>query len=278
MEWSWLQSALYGAVSGLTEFLPVSSGAHRAMVELLTGAGQGTAAAMRLICHVCALLALLISSRSQLNRLHREQKLMALPPRRRKRQPDLPTVLDIRVLKTAGITALLSCLLLGPTAGLEINLAILAAFLAINGWVLYLCGRRPIGNRDSQSFSGLDALLMGLACGIGTVPGFSHVGLAVSIGQLRGGDRQYALKTALLLYIPACVVLIAFDTYFLVTAGILLSLKWILFYIVCGVCAFAGAYAAILAMRFLAVRTGFSGFAYYCWGAALFDFILYLMI
>lgn len=277
MEWGWLQSALYGLVSGLTEFLPVSSGAHRAMVELLTGAGQETAA-LRLICHICTLLALLVSSRSQLNKLRREQKLSAMPSRRRKRQPDPVALLDIRVLKTAGIVTLLTSLLLGPFVGLKVNPAVLAIFLVINGWVLYLCGRRPAGNRDSQSFSGVDALLMGLACGAGTIPGFSHVGLAVSAGQLRGGDRQYALKTAFLLFIPAALVLIAFDTYFLVTAGVLLSLKWLISYLICAIFSFTGAYASIIGMRFLAVRTGFAGFAYYCWGAALFDFILYLMI
>jgi hypothetical protein len=42
--------------------------------------------------------------------------------------------------------------------------------------------------------------------------------------------------------------------------------------------AFVGSYLGITFIRFLAVKVGFSGFAYYSWGAALFAFILYLTI
>ena len=44
------------------------------------------------------------------------------------------------------------------------------------------------------------------------------------------------------------------------------------------VASYGGAYLAILTLRFLSVNLGFSGFAYYSWGAALLIFILYMSI
>ena len=41
---------------------------------------------------------------------------------------------------------------------------------------------------------------------------------------------------------------------------------------------FGGGIGAILLMRFLSVKTGFSGFAFYGWGLGLVSFILYLMV
>ena len=38
-----------------------------------------------------------------------------------------------------------------------------------------------------------------------------------------------------------------------------------------------GARLGVILVRFLAVKTGFSGFAYYCWGAALFTFLIFLI-
>jgi hypothetical protein len=41
--------------------------------------------------------------------------------------------------------------------------------------------------------------------------------------------------------------------------------------------AYIGAYFALIFLRFMSVKLGFSGFSYYCWGAALFAFILYMI-
>jgi hypothetical protein len=49
-------------------------------------------------------------------------------------------------------------------------------------------------------------------------------------------------------------------------------------YALAGLGAFAGAHLSLRMMRSFSRRVGFSGFAYYCWGAALFAFIIYLSI
>ena len=75
------------------------------------------------------------------------------------------------------------------------------------------------------------------------------------------------------------IILILVDFYMLFTTGVgALSFMIFVKYLFSAVVAGISAYFAILLMRFLAVNTGFAGFAYYSWGAALFAFILYLTI
>jgi undecaprenyl pyrophosphate phosphatase UppP len=56
------------------------------------------------------------------------------------------------------------------------------------------------------------------------------------------------------------------------------SVGWMMHYVLSAVTAFGGAYLGIMLLRFLAVRRGYSAFAYYCWALALFIFALYLLI
>ena len=84
---------------------------------------------------------------------------------------------------------------------------------------------------------------------------------------------------ALILGIPALAVICALDIAALVMVGaagitFILVLKGIL----AAAAAYIGTWSGITLVRFLSVKKGFSFFAYYCWGAALFVFILYLMI
>lgn len=276
MQPNWLESLIYGLISGLSEFLPVSSEAHRALFLRLTGTVDE--ARLRLAVHIGAFLSLLIFCTPVLSRLRRERKIAAVPKKHRRRQPDIRSLLDIRVLRTAGI-ALLVAFLAYPIVGrLYERLWVLAIFLAINGMLLYVPQFLPGANKDSQSLSSLDAVLIGLAGGAGVIPGISRVGASVSVGLTRGADRRYALDTGLLLSIPALIVLALIDCGGLFAGAGGITAFSVARYFTAAVGSFAGSYCAVSILRFLAVRAGFSGFAYYCWGAALFSFVLYLTI
>lgn len=277
MEWGWLHSLLFGLIAGFSEFLPVSADAHRILFQRFTGAGNETGG-FTLICHISILLALLLSCRPQMERIRRERRIASVPKRRRKRQPDPKVLLDVRVLKTAGVPVLIgsAAYLLMQEQGNRLWL--LAIFLAVNGIIVYIPQIRRSGNKDSRTMSALDSLLFGFGSALASVPGLSRVGCGVTALQLRGADRQYALELGLLLSVPALVVLIGFDVYAVIAAAAVLSFQLILHYILAAAAAFAGAYFGIMLMRFLAVNAGFSGFSYYCWGAALLTLFLYLMI
>lgn len=119
---------------------------------------------------------------------------------------------------------------------------------------------------------------MGLGGASSILPGISGIGASVSIGSVCGVERTYALNMTLLMEMVILIGLIVFDVIGIVTVGLgTLSFLVLLKYLLSALIAFAGAYLGIRILRGMADETGFSGFAYYCWGAALFAFILNLM-
>ncbi len=276
MTLGWLESLLYGLISGFAEFLPVSADAHRALYLKLSGGSDDSL--MRLMVHAGALLALLISCAPHMSKLNRERRIAAMSPKRRRREPDEKRLMDIRLLKSAGWVLILGFCAMFFTKGVQGSMWILAITMMVNGIFLYYPRLLPSANKDGQTLRRSDQVMMGLGAGLGFIPGFSRVGLMTSFGQMRGAQRRYALDMALLLSIPALAALMIFDIIGLFSALGTLGMTGILKCMLAGLASFGSAWTGIITVRFLSVRTGFYGFAYFCWGTALFSFILYLTI
>ena len=95
-------------------------------------------------------------------------------------------------------------------------------------------------------------------------------------GSMRGADRGYTIQFALLLSIPALIVMLIYDVIAIFSGIEAISFLTVLIYLLSMVAAYFGGKLAISTVRSLAVRNGFAGFAYYCWGMALICIILYL--
>jgi undecaprenyl pyrophosphate phosphatase UppP len=276
MIWNALHSVLFGLISGFAQILPVSAEAHQMLFGKLTGAGPELVG-FRFVCRLAALAAILMRVWPNIRRMLRERRLLSVPPRRRRRQPDPTVILDMRVLKSALIPMALLLLLYIPLKDLGNELWSLALLFLANGLILHIPQYFRTGNKDSRTMAPLDVFLCSVGGGVSAVPGISFMAGWTSVSQLRGADRQYALNMGLMLLIPVLLILTVFDFYLGIVSAAF-SAQLLLLYLLCAAAAFAGTYFGILFLRFLAVRVGFSGFAYYSWGAALFAFILYLTI
>lgn len=149
----------------------------------------------------------------------------------------------------------------------------------LNGLLLFVPRLLRSGNKDSRSVSPLDGVLLGLGAGLSVFPGISRVGAVISLAALRGAGCAFALQFSLLLSVPALAAAVVLDAAALAAAGVtgitvILAVRCLL----CGTMALLGSWCAISMMRFLSVKAGFYGFAYYCWGAALFAFYLFMTI
>lgn len=276
MELSWFECLVYGLISGFTEFLPVSALAHQAVFMNLLGVQDNHW--LRMAAHLGSLTALIIIFIPTAIRFRREKKIAKTPKSRRRRQPDFGTMMEIRFLRSAAVTMLLVFIGYGFVYNLYERLWLLALLLGLNGILLYAPQFMPGANKSAESMSSFDALLVGLAAGLGIVPGISRMGAGTSVALMRGADRRYAADLALLLCIPALFVMLVIDViYGIGAAAVTVSAGLVFCCITVAAAAFGTAYLAIFLVRFLSVKAGYSGFAYYCWGLALFSLIIYLI-
>lgn len=277
MDMGWLESLLYGLLSGFTEFVPVSSQAHGLILRRLFGCGESHF--LNLMIHFGMLISLWGTVHPQMDRLRRERRLASIPKRRRKRQPDAIALMDDRLLRTAAVPMLLMFLAFTAMDKVSGDLLRISVLFILNGIILYVPRLRPSGNKDSRMLTPFDGVIFGLASGFGILPGFSRMGAYMSVASLRGADRQHSLGMALILGIPALAAMLVMDLVWLILAGFAgFSLILVLKGILAAAAAYIGTWFGITFVRFLSVKKGYSVFAYYCWGAALFVFILYLMI
>lgn len=277
MELSWIKSCIFGLISGFLDIIPVSAEAHR--VLLLKFFGQKAASdVMNLLIHAAELAALYYSSQTHLVRMRRARELARVPKNKRKRPLDVRSMMDWSMLKTMMVPAVLGVLFRRYTTGLSSNLMLIALFLFMNGVILYLPQFFPTSNRDSRTLSRVEGILMGLGGMASAVPGISAIGATTSIASVCGVDRTYGLNMAIMMNMAIIAGAIAFDFLGIVNNGFGVFSFWILIrYIISAAAAFGGTMLGINIMRKLAAQQGYAVLGVYCWGLALFTFILNLI-
>lgn len=277
MELNYLESILFGFVSGLSDILPVSAQAHKLILLKLFGI-KSEPGLLRLLIHVSILGALYYNCMPHIVKILRAKSLARIPKRKRRRPLDYKSLMDFRLWQTMIIPVILAFFLYEKASSLYGSLTLMAIFLFLNGVILYIPPFMPGSNKDSRNLSRVEGLLMGLGGAAGILPGISGVGTAVSVASICGVDRSYGLSMVLLMNLAATVCLIVYDIILIVTVGMeSLSFLILLSYIISAAAAFLGTTLAIRVLRSLAAEKGYSIFAYYCWGVALFTFILNLM-
>lgn len=269
------ESLIYGVVSGFSEFLPVSSQGQQALLLWLFGADYREPI-RDLIVHIAVLISLLVACRPLMVRLRREQLISTR--RRGRHTANRRGLYELRLIKTAAFPLIVGLFFYVVTREYETDPLRLILFFALNGLVLIVPEYIRHGNKDARFMTGWDGVLLGILGAVSVLPGLSRIGTMNAYTLARGADRQQSINWILLLSIPALIFFIGFDVYqlFTVTFGGI-NFSVILGYLLSGLSAFVGGYFSIILIRFLTVRTGFAGFAYYSWGMAAFTFVLYLI-
>lgn len=276
MDMSWIECILYGLVSGLTEFLPVSSYGHQAILLHLFGISERLYL-MEFFIHIGMLLALIYAFGDYVRRIRRQKQLHNHAKRYRK-GVDFQLAGDMMLLKMAAIPMLVGFIFFSSAAKWGSKLYIVAILLLLNGILLHIPMYLPLGNKDSRNMSRLDGLLLGITSVTGILPGISRVGIVSSTAVARGASPVHAFRWASMLSVLALAVLSAIDLFSMFQIGFA-GLGFISFLqsIMAGIFSCVGAFFGIWVMKNILAKSGFSAFSYYCLGAAMFAFILYLI-
>lgn len=277
MNRNWIQSAVMGFVCGLCEPMPLSAQAHRGLLRSFFGI-ESEGALFLLLSHAAVLVVMLMTAKTELGRLRRTNKLIKAAPRRRNVQPDLNSVNTIKLLRGAGLLAVVGRMLSVNLDFVADRMYLLPLFLTASGILLWLPTQMRLGNKDARNMAPADGMLMGLGAALSAIPGISLVGASASIGAARGVERRYALRFSWLLLIVSLCCSIVIDVLAVVGGGFELELTGLLCAAIGAVFAAIGAYLAVKLMHALVRSGGIGGFCYYNWGQALLCFVLFLLV
>lgn len=273
-----IKSIVYGFVSGISEFLPISSQGHQKMLKLFFGVTSPEPVRDMMI-HIGLLLAILFTCGTYIEKLRREIRISASSVRRKSRIHDSLISFDLKLLKSALMPLIIFMIFFRLLEHSDSGLKAVAIYFLINGIIIYIPEHLVQGNKDSRNMSSFDGLLLGFFGSLCVLPGMSRIGGVVSCAISRGADRVKAYNWALILSIPAIILMLIFDLFVLFQWGFTgITFLSVLGYVLSGLSAFGAALAGIYLMRFIAIRSGFTAFSFYCWGAALMAFLLYLSV
>lgn len=278
MELNWLQSILFGLVSGAADIIPVSGQAHRLLLLKFFGVNQ-LPNLLALLLHLSVAAALYLSSQGQFVRMNRARALARIPKKKRKRPLDTRSMMDWSLIKTMLVPTVIGLLLNSRVRGWSVNMFLIAGMLFVNGLILYIPQFLPTSNRDSRTLTRLEGVLMGLGAGASVLPGISTVGIMVSIASVCGIERLYGLNMTFIVKLFFLIGLMVYDVLAIITDGLGgLTVMLLIQYIFTAVLSFGAAMLGIRTLRKLAPEHGFHTFGVYCWGLALFTFILNLVV
>lgn len=236
--WQIIQDVILGVIQGLTEFLPVSSSGHLNIAQHLMGMEDG-GLFLDVMLHIGTLAAVLIFYRKLIWRLIKAFFLLIKDIFTGKFSwSKMDGDRNLIVMLVIGLVPLF--LLFAPIPGTDMKVKDLADLFAQSKYFIVVglslittsvllfigdrCNRRPKGKhyaKDAESnytgngrtrYTVLDAVLVGIGqCFAAIFPGLSRSGTTLSVGEMRGINKQAALDYTFILGIPSIIAAAALE-------------------------------------------------------------------
>ena len=287
-----VQAIILGVIQGLTEFLPVSSSGHLAIMKNILRMDLETGTLYDVLLHVATLVAICIVMRKDIAKLilefisivrdvftnflifidritHKDDqyyiKIMSSAYRR----------FVVLIIVSSIPTAIIGFLLNDIIETVENELLVPGICLIATAVIILISDFLADGTKKPKDATVYDAFAIGTAQGIATLPGLSRSGTTITACILCGFDRKFAVKYSFIMSMPAifgALILklskISSET---VTGGD------IAVYIVGMVIAAVVGYFALIFTTKLVQKKSFKYFAFYCFGIGVVSIIAYII-
>ena len=277
-----IYAAILGLVQGVAEFLPISSSGHLALLENILG-GSGLmeldgSAFFNILLHLATLVAVLIAYWRDIVDMFFELGSMAgdLVHGRGLSAKGKPARKQIYMLVLATLPLFVIVPFNDAIESLNTIPWFIGAALILTGTLLYISDRLPRGWKRAEDMSVLDALVIGVAQGLATIPGLSRSGTTITAGMARGLKRTFAVRFSFLmslLSVSGAVVLQVLDV---LEEGI--DTAMLPAYGVGMLVAGVTGYLSIRLLQRIVRKGRFGGFAYYCWIVGAVSIVVWLRL
>ena len=192
-----IDALLLGIVQGLTEFLPISSDGHLAIVQHYLPGFEQPGLLFDVLLHVGTLGAILVYFQRDVGRL-------LLAPLRRGSEARRDRRLLGLIVAASLPTAIIGFSLKHAVERWMENMLVVAAMLLLTGTLLFVGERyRRSGRRGEAALTLGDAVLAGIAQGLAVLPGLSRSGSTIATLLFRGVDGETAARFSFLMAVPA---------------------------------------------------------------------------
>ncbi|MGM9662890.1 MAG: undecaprenyl-diphosphate phosphatase [Oscillospiraceae bacterium] len=267
------ESFLLGLVQGVAEFLPISSSGHLAIAQNLLGLPVDDGVLFDVLLHLGTLVAVFVAYWQDVVDMVREFFLGVRDLARHSTPTPVPPARRLVLLIILGTLPL--CLILpikDRVEGLYNNMWFIGGALLVTGCLLYASDRCRRGRKTEKTARVVDALAVGLAQAVATVPGISRSGMTITAGCFCGFDRRFAVRFSFLLSLPAVLGANILSLADAAAEGVEWSL--IPVYAVGVVTAAVSGYLCIRLLKMIADKGRFGAFAYYCWAVGALTLLL----
>lgn len=280
---SLLESIILGVIQGIAEFLPISSSGHLAIFKKIFGLSD-VGIAYDILLHLGTLTAVFIVYWSDIWKLIKEGVGILADcfkniGRFCKKTFAKENVEYIKIVDTAYrrfvmliIVSTIPTGILGLVFSKVFNmdnpsLIVPGIGLLITGLMLSVVDELPNGNKTPKEASYKNALIIGLAQGIATIPGISRSGTTLTVSVLNGYERKFAIKYSFIMSIPAILGACVLDLKDLFDPANGVGQTQLIYYIVGAVVAGTVGYICMKTLLLLFQNKKMKYFSYYCFAA-----------
>lgn len=258
-----------GLIQGIAEFLPVSSSGHLAILQNLFNMNynEDSHLLFDVLLHFGTLISICIVYRKDIVEMIRDSVYYLRM--RSDSNEDEPIMLKppgraLLFVLIGTLPLLIAFLFSSAVSRLFFNTFFIGFALIVTGGLLFVSSRYiKQGTKTSKTMTAVDALIIGLAQAVATLPGLSRSGTTIAVGLSRGLSGSFAVKFSLLLSIPAVLGATVISFFRAVINGI----DWYLLptYMAGFVVAAGIGFLAIQTLRRIMAKGNLGYFSYYCW-------------
>lgn len=202
----YIEAIILGLVQGLSEFLPISSSGHLALLENLFEIKEDSVIFFAVLLHIGTLVSIFIVYHEDIYALIKELFLLF---------KDIFTGKGLRIeerpIRKLGIMIIVSSI---PTAIMGLlfsdyidrifgSLTVISICWIITGFILLFSEKLNNNKKEIEGMKYRNAFFVGICQGLAIMPGISRSGSTIVGSLVTGLKREFAVEFAFLISIPA---------------------------------------------------------------------------
>ncbi|MBN2789259.1 MAG: undecaprenyl-diphosphate phosphatase [Candidatus Delongbacteria bacterium] len=203
-----LKSALLGFIQGLTEFLPVSSSGHLAILHKVTGLETESNLFFDILLHLATLIAVVIFYRNTIKDIIKGgfygiKNLLKGEGVKKSFFESKDSRFFVLIIIGSIPTAIIGLTFKDAVEKLADNLFYVGIALLVTATLLIFFEIKRRAFKKIDQISVLDSIIIGIVQGIAIIPGISRSGSTISTAKFLSIDKETAASYSFLLSLPA---------------------------------------------------------------------------